>query len=70
MPEQSRDLALGVFFLAALGTFTLFATSLPAIYDNDSYYHLGVAQIHLERGFAIDFPWTRFSVMRSGFGDK
>lgn len=66
----SRGWALGVFFLAALAAFTLVDTALPAIYDNDSYYHLGVARIYLERGFAIDFPWTRFSVMRSGFGDK
>jgi len=66
----SRSWGLVVFFLAALAAFTLVATALPAIYDNDSYYHLGVARIYLERGFDIDFPWTRFSVMRSGFGDK
>ena len=68
--KLSRAWVLGVFFLAALAAFTLLATALPALYDNDSYYHLGVAKIYLERGFDIDFPWARFSVMRSGFGDK
>lgn len=65
-----RGWGLGAFFLGALAAFTLVVTALPAIYDNDSYFHLGVARIYLERGFAIDFPWTRFSVMREGFGDK
>ena len=68
MPRRGR--ALVAFFLAALALFSLLVTTLPAIYDNDSYYHLGVAKIYLERGVGIDFPWTRFSVLRDGFGDK
>lgn len=70
-PQNLPGATLAVaFFLVAFAAFAAVTTTLPMLHDNDSYYHLGVARIYLERGFHTDFPWTRLSAWREGFGDK
>jgi len=63
-------LAALVLFALAFGLCALFYARHPLLYDADSYYHLTVARAYAQQGILHENPWTRFSVMHQGFGDK
>jgi hypothetical protein len=71
-PTLRPLLVPGACFAAFTGLAALFTFRAEVMYDTDSYFHLFVGRIYRELGiFAVDeFPWTRFSVYRDGFGDK
>lgn len=48
----------------------LFLFRSEVLYDTDSYFHLFVGRVYRHAGLVDQFPWTRFSVYRDGFGDK
>ncbi|HUP25197.1 MAG TPA: hypothetical protein VNB06_19945 [Thermoanaerobaculia bacterium] len=64
------SLVPGICFAAFTGLAALFAFRAEVLYDTDSYFHLFVGRIFRELGVVDEFPWTRFSVYRDGFGDK
>lgn len=68
--RRSRWLAALLVFVLSFPVFLSIYAPMPVIFDSDSYYHLAVARTYLEEGFVEEFPWTRFSIMRHGFGDK
>lgn len=50
--------------------FYYFFTKIPLIHDGDSYFHLSVARLYGQKGFTDHLSWARYSVMKTGFGDK
>jgi hypothetical protein len=60
----------GICFAVFTGLAAAFAFRAEVLYDTDSYFHLFVGRIFRELGVVDEFPWTRFSVYRDGFGDK
>ncbi len=65
-----RGLVTLALFVASFAAALLFYWNHPLLYDTDSYYHLAIGRAYAEQGLIDRLPWTRFSVMRDGFGDK
>lgn len=53
--------AMALFFSGALLAYIQFAG--PNIVDYDGYYHIKTAQLMLEQGVPLDFPWLKFTIL-------
>lgn len=59
----------GVIFLIVLVFFGFFQFITSDIYGFDSFYHLGMAEMILEKGFVQDFPWLNFTFLNENYVD-
>jgi hypothetical protein len=42
----------------------------PELYGNDSYFHIKISELMLEKGIITDFPWMQFTSLNENFVDK
>lgn len=52
-----------VFFAFAFFVFAIIQFAGPDLVGTDGYYHIKVAQLMLDRGFPLEFPWLKFTLL-------
>ncbi len=69
--RKQRAMITAALFVVAFTGFAFLFLRFSILYDSDSYMHLAIARLYAAHGLAVHgLPWTRFSVMHEGFGDK
>ncbi|MBN2127198.1 MAG: hypothetical protein JW703_02270 [Candidatus Diapherotrites archaeon] len=60
-------LIVAFFCLLIYGFFSFYS---PELYGNDSFFHIKISELMLEKGVITEFPWMQFTPLNENFVDK
>lgn len=64
---MTNKLELGILLIATAALTLFFRFSSGVLFNPDSFYHLGCAELYAQKGWLSDFPWLKYTVLGESF---